>query len=235
MNKNIFVLGDLVIDHTVFVKSRPERPHQPISTEMVYEVVFRQDDPGGAANSARMLAAINEGLTFLWGIVGKSPWGDFRSILVNSTRSNFFKHDIELRGIVDNTGAQMNTITRIVAINEKNNQTEHKVRFDDYGQSHITDIDRSSALYYIKRAHEKYGLDVILINDLDYGSLTKEIIEQIAEYATNNTRSPISLIIDPKRTKAKYENIKAFAIMPNLSEWCYLVNDTTAINEDVVA
>jgi len=81
MLKSIFVIGDLVIDHTIFVRFISERPHQAIEGEQVFEVLRRQDDVGGATNTARILSVINRGKTYLWGIVGKSMWGSFRKIL----------------------------------------------------------------------------------------------------------------------------------------------------------
>ena len=68
MKKNIFVIGDLFIDHAIFVKE-PDGPHQPVEGEQIYKVVRRQDTAGGAANTARILAVLNEGKTYLWGIL----------------------------------------------------------------------------------------------------------------------------------------------------------------------
>lgn len=80
MNKNIFIIGDLMIDHTVFVTD-PTKPHQRAAGEAIYEVVRRQNNAGGASNSARILALLNLGTTYLWGILGKTRWGSFRDIL----------------------------------------------------------------------------------------------------------------------------------------------------------
>ncbi len=225
--KNIFVIGDLVIDHTIFVKADQDGlSHQAVGGEAVYEVFRRRDDAGGAANTARILSVMNQGKTFLWGIIGESHWGDFRSILANSDRLNEANQPIELRGVKDETGAQMNTITRIIKIDPTNETLirEHKVRFDDYGHFHVTDVQRKSALYYLKRAQMKYRIDAIIINDLDMGSLRKDMIEDIANYA-NDHRPSIPLFIDPKRDKDKYENIVATAILPNLHEWCHIVGE----------
>ena|GEM_PF-2174077 len=222
--KNIFVIGDLVIDHTLFVRVDFERPHQAVPGKDIYEVLSRQDDAGGGANTARILSIVNEGKTFLWGIIGASPWGDFRSILMNSDKHSEPLNPIEFRGVQDETDAQMNTISRIILIDHSAIpcQLVHKVRFDDYGHAHVTEMKRKSVLHYLRRTNEKYGIDAIIINDLDYGCLNVEIIKEIAGFANRQTPR-IPIFVDPKLEKRKYEDIEATAIMPNLVEWCHLV------------
>jgi sugar/nucleoside kinase (ribokinase family) len=222
--KNIFVIGDLVIDHTLFVSVDFERPHQKVPGEDIYEVLNRQDDAGGAANTARILSIINEGKTFLWGIIGASPWGDFRSILMNSDKHNEPLNPIEFRSVRDETDAQMNTISRMILLDHsaKPPQLLHKVRFDDYGHAHVTEVKRKSVLHYLRRAYEKYGVDAIIINDLDYGCLNVDIIKEITKFAKEKV---IPIFVDPKLQKNKYEEIEVTAIMPNLIEWCHLVEE----------
>lgn len=230
MKKNVFVIGDLVIDHTIFVIKDNERHHQAVEEEKIYEVFRRQDDAGGASNTAKILSVINRGKTFLWGILGSSNWGDFRQILLNSNNVDETSIPIELRGANDETNAQMNTVTRIIKMNPSDEffKREHIARFDDYGHAHISDLQRQSALYYLKRAKIKYGIDSIIINDVDYGCLTLPMIKEIADYANNQTPK-IPLFIDPKLDPTKYRDIHATAILPNLTEWCHLVGEQSKL------
>jgi len=117
MKKNIFVIGDLVIDHTVFVRI-PTGSFQPATGEAVYKVIRRQDTAGGAANSARILSVLNEGHTYLWGVIGGSKWGSFRMILESSELLDNARSNIEFRGSQDETDAQMNTITRLILVED---------------------------------------------------------------------------------------------------------------------
>ncbi|HVF55570.1 MAG TPA: hypothetical protein VM934_05440 [Pyrinomonadaceae bacterium] len=225
---NLFVIGDLVIDHTIFIQN-PSVPHKEIQGESIFEVVRRHDTAGGAANTARMLAVLNQGKTSLWGVMGASNWGDFRTILAKCHAMDGAHSNIELRGVRDETHAQMNTITRLIMVDgmppNYDNKRTHKVRFDDYGHIHVSESKRQTVLYYLERAHQKDGIDGIIINDLDMNCLTPELIKEIAKFAKSQA-SPIPLFIDPKRDRKKYAGIEGTAIFPHLSEWCYLVGET---------
>lgn len=219
MRKNIFILGDLMIDHTIFVAD-PGRPHQSTPGEAVYRVIRRQNNAGGAANCARILSVLNMGTTYLWGIFGHTKYGNFRSILETSHGIDRAQYNIELRGVVDESAATMNTITRIVFRNS-NGFFERKVRYDDTDHVHITDEKRRSVLYHLMRCHKKTPLDSIIINDLDKGAVNDKLIIDVAAFAEEHD---IPIFIDPKRERAKYNAIQATAILPNLMEWCHLVD-----------
>lgn len=223
---NIFIVGDLVIDHTVFLREASSR-HQRIADELIYEVVRRMDMAGGAANNARILAVLSQGKTFLWGLVGRSNWGSFRSILEKCHAIDEADSNVEFRGVQDETQAQMNTITRLIMVEKGGppNYLEpvHKGRFDDYGHLHVANDKRHAVLHYLKRAQEKYrSIDGIIVNDLEMNCLTSEMIKGIAKFASEQ-KPPIPLFVDPKRDRKKYGEIVGTAIMPNLSEWCSLV------------
>jgi sugar/nucleoside kinase (ribokinase family) len=233
VSRNIFVIGDLVVDHTVFVQE-PSGPHQNIEGEPIYEVIRRIDTAGGAANTARILAILNPGHTFLWGLTGESNWGSFRSILEKSQAIDGASSNIKFRGVHDETHAQMNTITRLIMVGNPPDylSRQHKVRFDDYGHIHVSEDKRHTVLHYLKRAHHKHTLHAIVLNDLDMNSITPELVKQIAQFA--NSQSPrIPLFVDPKRKREKYLDIEGTAILPNLAEWCHLVDerDDQAVNK----
>src|SRR5437764_910156 len=141
MKKNIFVIGDLIIDHTVFAHQRTEAV-QPTESETVLNVLRRQDTAGGAANSARILAVLNDGLTYLWGVLGDSRWGNYRSILESSELLDDAHSNIELRGVQDETHAPMTTITRIVVVRD-DGTSQRTLRFDDAGHVHVTPTKQS--------------------------------------------------------------------------------------------
>jgi hypothetical protein len=100
MRKNIYVIGDLAVDHDVFAREL-EPTTESAEGERRFQVLRRQDTVGGAGNSARILAVLNEGATFLWDVVGGSHWGTFRRILSNSHAIDGASSFVELRGIQD--------------------------------------------------------------------------------------------------------------------------------------
>jgi bifunctional ADP-heptose synthase (sugar kinase/adenylyltransferase) len=223
--KNIFVIGDLVIDHTIFMRESSNR-HKGIVSEPIYEVIRRMDMAGGAANNARVLAVMSAGQTFLWGLLGRSNWGSFRSILERCHAVDEADSNVEFRGVQDETHAQMNTITRLMLVPDSPPNYDKPVptaRFDDYGHLHVADDKRQSVIHALERAHEKHTVDGIVINDLDMNCLTPDIIKKIATFANSQT-PPIPLFIDPKRIREKYYDIEGTAILPNLAEWCHLVD-----------
>jgi bifunctional ADP-heptose synthase (sugar kinase/adenylyltransferase)/energy-coupling factor transporter ATP-binding protein EcfA2 len=224
---NVFVVGDLVIDHTIFVRDASGR-HRQIQDEPVFEVIRRIDMAGGAANCARILAVLSQGKTFLWGLVGRSHWGSFLSILEKCHAIDEADSNVEFRGVQDETQAQMNTITRLIMVERRDalpnySDPVHKARFDDYGRLHVAEDKRQAVLYYLKRAREKDGsVGGIIIHDLGMNCLTREMIKEIAKFANEQT-PPIPLFVDPKHDRKMYSDIVGTVILPNLSEWCSLV------------
>ena len=218
MRKNIIVIGDLVIDHAIFVEERRR------TRENEDKVIRRQDTAGGAANTARILAVLNSGKTYLWGVIGTSHWGNFRSILEMSHLLDGALTNVELRGIRDETDAKMNTITRLIV---KHGGKQHrKHRYDDVDHVHVSDTKRKTVLHHLRRiVEDKGGLHAIIINDFDKKCLTKENIEDIYEFAAKHK---VPLFVDPKRDGEKYLGIEGAAILPNLEEWCWLVGEKVA-------
>src|ERR1041384_6578309 len=197
---NVFVLGDLVLDHAIFVKPKV-KPYQPVGSEKVFEVIRRVDTAGGAANCARILAALSRGRTFLWGITGRSPWGSFLQVLQFSQVYDAAFSNIQFRGLHDE-GIAMNTITRIITRNVE--RQEHESRFDDVGYVSITEDYTRNAINHIRNAVKDSGIHAIILNDLDMNTLSRPLIKAIADVASENG---IPLFVDPKRDITKYEGM----------------------------
>ncbi|MFO0984033.1 MAG: hypothetical protein U1E76_20320 [Planctomycetota bacterium] len=219
-NINVFVLGDLVLDHAVFVQQK-KKTYQSVENEKVYEVVSRVSHAGGAANCARILATLSNGRTYLWGLTGRSPWGRFSEVLANSRNYDAATNNIHFRGAHDES-FPMNTITRIIVKDDEHQQ--HDTRFDDVESIPTTKAGVDTAIEYIRDAHvnPSGGLHAVILNDLDMNALTVDLIRRVADFCHDNT---IPLFVDPKRDLSKYENITATAILPNLKEWCEIVNE----------
>jgi hypothetical protein len=132
--------------------------------------------------------------------------------------------DIKLRGVQDETHAQMNTITRLIRPENIGfspyDPPVSVVRFDDYGHVHIPEVKRGTVLHNLDRVHQKYPVDAIVIIDLDMNCLTEDLVKAIAEFASKNG---ILLFVNPRHDRSKYKDIEGTAIMSSLSEWCHLV------------
>jgi len=217
-SKNIVVIGDLIIDHAIFVEGIDPRKVSHVQDEQPYRVIRRQNTAGGAANTARLLVTLYpEGTTYLWGLLGESPWGRFRDILENNLIQDGAQRTIEFRGVHDESAGMMNTITRLVT--NSSVQTRF-LRYDDTGYIHIPEYKRNSLLHHLKRIHAKTKIHAIVVNDLDKGCIGSEQMKKISKFACDEE---IPLFIDPKRDGSKYGHIKALAITPNIYEWISLV------------
>ncbi|MCD2344518.1 hypothetical protein LRH25_29765 [Ideonella azotifigens] len=161
---------------------------------------------------------------FLWGLVGKSPWGSFRSILEQSQDRDGATRRIHLRGIQDETDASMTTISRLVTIDRAENSREYykrHARFSDFGHVHVP-VDRQVAelVDTINNIHEKSPLDSMVLNDVDFGCLHVQIVDAINIFCENRS---IPLFMRIRNDAAKYRFSTSRAIVCTLSEWCKLV------------
>lgn len=215
---NIFVLGDLVLDHFIPVTNK-ERPFQRVGEEQVFQGHPRRTIPGGAANGARLIASLGRGRICLWGLSGYSPWGSFINLLERSHKTS--RPD---RGVIyygsHNESHKMNTITRIVRIDSENIR-HRELRIDDISYFPTTKSQEKDAMAYLK-AEREHGIHAILLNDLDMRALTPSLVSEIGRFAQANR---IPLFVDPKREWQKYHRIPVTCVMPNLAEWCHIVDD----------
>lgn len=218
---NIFVFGDLVLDYSIEVETK-KRPYQPAEGEKVYQAVRRLYDAGGAANCARVLAALEAGKVWLWGLTGHSPYGKFTEILKSCHAVDGAHKKVLFLGI-NNESRQMNTVERILLLKDESKELHRESRIDDIDYVPLVDTDALVALNHLENMHSSSGgISAIIINDLDMDALTPVLIENVANFAATKK---VPLFIDPKREWKKYKSITATCVLPNLEEWCYIVNE----------
>jgi bifunctional ADP-heptose synthase (sugar kinase/adenylyltransferase) len=214
---NVFMFGDLVLDHYIPVVEKTR--FQPSGNERGFDGRNRRTICGGAANSARLLAALSRGNTWLWGLSGYSPWGDFVQVLKRGQAQA--ASGIQYRG-AHNTAAQMNTITRVVRTDEKGVR-HREFRIDDVESVAVTQSQRQDALGHLAtELASRTGVDAIIINDLDMGAIDRELVRGICELSEARN---VPVFVDPKRDWAKYRDFRVKCATPNLSEWCYIVDE----------
>ena len=120
----------------------------------------------------------------------------------------------------------MNTVTRLLVVNEDQPQVVQRrfSRYYDLNHVHVADVKRDTLLYHLDRIQEeKTKLHAIVINDFQRRALTKDLIETVAKRAA---RYHVPLFVDPRYDRTRYAGIKATAILPNINEWCELVRDS---------
>jgi hypothetical protein len=223
---NAFVFGDLLIDHTAFVeKDKNDHPLR-MGQEESYRVLRRIDTAGGAATSARAINVLTGGTVYLWGLIGYSPWGAFRSILEMSQITDNVNKRIELRAVHDESDAPMTTISRLVSSFDKSKGRvgfRRVSRFSDHGNIHIPEERKISALtHHLLRIHKiKTSLSVILLDDLDMGALRDETTKAILSFAKDNN---IAVVIRGRRKAEKYAFLDANTLICTLPDWVQLVN-----------
>ena len=215
---NIFVFGDLVLDHFIPLTVKA-RPYHETPGEQSFDGHPRRTVPGGAANSARLIAALGSGRVCLWGLSGYSPWGSFVQILERSNLSNRPDRSVIYHGS-HNESRKMNTVTRLVRIDEDG--TRHRLfRVDDLYKIRPTGRQQRDAIEYL-RLEVKNKVHAIIFNDFDLETLTKILIKGVGDVATGHN---IPVFVDPKGNWKKYASIHVTCALPNLKEWCNIVND----------
>lgn len=222
-HSNVFVIGDLIIDHTVFVNSAQSGQLEPVTGETAFQVQRRLDTAGGAATAARTISVSSKGTTFLWGLLGTSQWGTFRSILENSQALDGAERPIELRGTQDETDAPMSTVSRLVLVHHAastHERYERKARFVDSGKVHVPLSKLNDVSYHVESAHATHPLDAIVLDDLNAGALD---INQTNKISALALRLNIPLIVRVRRHAEKYVGVRARALVCSLAEWVHLV------------
>ena len=222
---NIFVFGDLVLDHLIPVVEKT-RPHQTGAEQLVRDGRLRMTIAGGAANCARVIAALNSGRTCLWGLSGYSPWGAFPQILqqchaIDGAESGAIYHGSHQES------HQMNTINRNV-LTDSDGRHHREYRVDDVHDVPVTDTQALDAVGHLRAESKEHGVNAIIFNDLDMKALNESLIADIGEFAS---LEGIPVFVDPKRSWEKYRSITVECALPNFEEWCYIVDGRDSRSE----
>ncbi len=191
--KNILVIGDIMLDKYIFGNVERISPEAPVQ---VVEVKKENYLPGGAANVANNIAALNAN-AFMVGIVGDD---NEANILMNELK----KRNINTEGIITDTEKPTTHKVRILG------QKQQLLRIDYEKRDYLNKEIENNIINFIKSKIE--DIDAIIISDYAKGIITKELIKNIKQIATNKI-----IIIDPKpKHKDFYSDVTL--ITPNLKE-----------------
>ncbi len=195
-NKNILVVGDMILDQ--YIQGSVSR----ISPEAPVPVVLEEKSsytPGGAANVAHNLKGLGARVTLV-GMVGDDPHG---KILRRKLRDK----GVDTKGIM--VGRRFPTIckTRVFA------QHQQIVRIDrEKINGHVNRIVQRKIFGFIKRHIDSYH--AVIISDYGKGLITAELVNFLRDLALQKKKV---ITIDPKVEHFSYYH-HVTAITPNLKE-----------------
>jgi len=196
-NKNVLVIGDVMLDSYVFGKVTRISPEAPIP------IVDVEDDktmniPGGAANTASNIKSLG-GEVYLVGITGVDNDAD---LLNNALRAR----RISLDGLVDCPDKPTTVKTRIVA------DQQQVVRMDREKRGYIDD-------YHARVICDRFNdtidsCNVVVVSDYAKGVITPYVMDNILKVSRMHN-TPV--IVDPRpQNMDSYKNCDI--ITPNIAE-----------------
>ena len=191
--KNILIVGDIMLDKYIFGKVERISPEAPVQ---VVEVIKEDYVPGGAANVANNIAAL-EGNAFMVGIVGDDKEA-------NILLEELSKRNINTQGIIKDQNKPTTQKVRVLG------QKQQLLRIDYEKKDYLNKETENTILNFIKT--KITDIDAVIISDYAKGVITENMIAQIKEIAGNKI-----IIVDPKpKHKKFYKGVTL--ITPNLKE-----------------
>lgn len=191
----LLVVGDLMLDEYVWGRVERISPEAPVP---VLSVTGEGFTLGGAANTAKNLAALGAGI-MVAGVVGEDPHG--RALF-----DEFAKIEADTSAVVVEPGRPTTRKTRVIADHQQ------LLRID---RETVGDIEPSSTEALIARTGALLPLaDALLISDYGKGVVTPQLVAALAEKARSLGKIALA---DPKgRNFAKYAGLTL--ITPNRQE-----------------
>lgn len=234
---NVFVLGDLVLDHVIPVRRRPPIEIHPAdyTTELpkprdehelpVRYGLARRNFAGGAAISARLAAAFcNDGRTCLWGLSGRSQWGSFHDILELSQHFDAVATPI-MNYASHNEARRLNTSIVIMLLPESSTQTiagHREYQILDFTTHKVTEAESRSAFDHLKTEQES-TIHVVIFADLNLNALSPDLVRVIGNYLY---REGVPIVVDTRAPWSRYQNIRVRCAVLSLNQWRDIVKES---------
>ncbi|MEW6409271.1 MAG: D-glycero-beta-D-manno-heptose-7-phosphate kinase [Nitrospirota bacterium] len=173
---NIFILGDIMMDHYIWGKVSRISPEAPVP---VVEVARETLLLGGAANVLNNILSLN-GKVMIGGVIGHDDMG--RKIIHDLRQKG-----VHTEGIVVESDRPTTVKTRIIA------HSQQVVRFDRESRGEINGSTRDIILTYV--SNNITEIDAVIISDYSKGVVTQALIDGILQL-TNKKGVPVT--VDPK-------------------------------------
>jgi len=181
-NKNILIIGDLILDEFIWGKVSRISPEAPVPVVWVDNESFM---PGGAANVANNITSLG-GKAYLTGIVGSDE------------RAGILKGELDHKGIVTDgivtdTTRPTTLKTRVIA------HQQQVVRIDKERTDHIKDRVVNKIINYVKKVIS--DIDAIVIEDYGKGLITPRLLKPVLALAKRHKKI---ISVDPKEEHLNY-------------------------------
>ena len=200
--KNILVIGDIILDAYIFGTVDRISQEAPVPIVSIAEKNFK---PGGAANVALNLSGLGANVQLI-GLTGSG-------INCDELQKCFEKNNNINLHLVKDEGRPTSVKTRIIA------DGKQVARLDDEATNEINQIHKEK-LKSIFDANSK-NIDGIIIEDYNKGTLSSDVIVHIIDSASKNS---IPVYVDPKYDN--YEHYKGVRLFkPNLVEYNTIVRN----------
>ena len=200
--KNILVIGDIILDAYIFGTVDRISQEAPVPIVSIAEKNFK---PGGAANVALNLSGLGANVQLI-GLTGSG-------INCDELQKCFEKNNNINLHLVKDEGRPTSVKTRIIA------DGKQVARLDDEATNEINQIHKEQ-LKRVFDAHSK-NIDGIIIEDYNKGTLPSDVIVHIIDSASKNS---IPVYVDPKYDN--YEHYKGVRLFkPNLVEYNTIVRN----------
>jgi len=194
-NKKILVLGDIMLDKYIWGEVSRISPEAPVQ---VVNVLKESYAPGGAANVANNIAALN-GKASMVGIVGND---EANKILLNELQ----KRNINVDGIFKDNNKP--TIQKVRVIG----RGQQLLRFDYEKKGYVDGNTELSILSFIEKNIGSF--DAVAISDYAKGVITENLMKKLKEICKKNNKI---IVVDPKpKHKDLYKNVDL--VTPNHTE-----------------
>lgn len=196
-NKNILIIGDVMLDSYLFGSVERISPEAPVP---IVDVLNKQDKLGGAANVALNIKNLG-GTPILCSMIGKDIKGEILTTLLKSMGIMTFY-------IYKSEKIKTTNKTRIIGNNHQ------MLRIDEEEKIELGE-DEKNLLAIIHNAINTENIDYILFQDYDKGCINENIINSIVATAKSLN---IPVLVDPKKKNfLKYRNVTLFK--PNFKEF----------------
>lgn len=188
--KKVLVIGDFMVDLYVYVNTTRKAPEANIP---VWDEVYREKRPGGAANVAANLAYLG----------GTDVEVSVAGILDDRSVRDYFKLNGIHQHLLTQGGSMMKT--RYVTCNEENKNdvkaSDIVLRVDNFRKFDEYEVKTFSDLFRTLAARNLADYDVIVISDYDKGTVTAELVDFLKHHVRDQMLKgkDVPVIVDSKR------------------------------------
>tara|TARA_Y100000310_G_scaffold342995_1_gene448657 strand:- start:21640 stop:22623 length:984 start_codon:yes stop_codon:yes gene_type:complete len=194
-NKNILILGDVMLDKYIWGDVSRISPEAPVQ---IVNVSRESYAPGGAANVANNIAALSA-KSFMVGVVGNDTTKDK---LIQELK----KRNIDVTGLIADENKRTIRKVRVFGRNQQ------LLRFDYEKKGYVESETENRIFDFISKKIDK--IDAIIISDYAKGTITKNLMGRLIQLCKEKNKI---IVVDPKpKHKDFYKN--ATLITPNHKE-----------------